>query len=512
MATIQGVYVALFGRPADPAGLAFFNTATNSGADLTAIGDLASTAEYKARFDGFSNTNIVETIYQSLFNRAPEQAGLDFFVDALNKGTLTPQNIAIAILDGAQGADKTIVDTKIAAADAFTAALDTPAEIADYTGTAAAKIGIDFLAPISTTAPTAAEVTAGVKKLTEGGTVTLTVGADVVNTTSTTATLKTTNNDDTIDGTANANSFETADKIDGGLGTDTLNASIAAATTPAELKSVEKLFITSTNDAATVDLANATGVTQAWNKGSGFDLTISNLDLATTIGLEGTVDDAVFSFKAAQVTGSSDSATLAVKGATVATAVVNSIETLNIATSGTASTLTSLSGDKIKDVVITGDIGAAVTIAAATLKTVDASGVNGSGVTLDVQAGVTGVTVTGTKFSDAITLDAAAVATDKDVVVYNAGNVSTQSQKDTITNFTTGEDKLNLSAFALTGGKAAVTAFGAAPVDGASFLGNAVGTFGNDLYADVNNDGVFNAATDMLVDVAGIAIGDIVFA
>ncbi len=47
MATIQGVYMALFGRPADPLGLAFFNSATNNGANLTAIGDLAATAEYQ---------------------------------------------------------------------------------------------------------------------------------------------------------------------------------------------------------------------------------------------------------------------------------------------------------------------------------------------------------------------------------------------------------------------------------------------------------------------------------
>ena len=41
MATIQGVYLALFGRPADPLGLSFFNTATNNGANLAAIGPAA---------------------------------------------------------------------------------------------------------------------------------------------------------------------------------------------------------------------------------------------------------------------------------------------------------------------------------------------------------------------------------------------------------------------------------------------------------------------------------------
>src|SRR5690606_34249039 len=108
MATIQGVYIALFGRPADPLGLAFFNEATNDGADLTAIGDLAATAEYQARFEGMSNVQIVNSIYQSLFNRDADLAGLTFFVNALNNGELNINNIAIAIYDGAQGTDAAI--------------------------------------------------------------------------------------------------------------------------------------------------------------------------------------------------------------------------------------------------------------------------------------------------------------------------------------------------------------------------------------------------------------------
>ncbi len=62
MATIQGVYVALFGRPADPTGLAYFNSVTKNGADLNGIGDLTTTAEYQARFAGQSNTQIVTAI------------------------------------------------------------------------------------------------------------------------------------------------------------------------------------------------------------------------------------------------------------------------------------------------------------------------------------------------------------------------------------------------------------------------------------------------------------------
>ncbi len=102
MATIQGVYLALFGRPADPLGLAFFNSATSNGADLRAIGPLQSSAEYQTRFAGQSNVQIINSIYQSLFNRAADLPGLTFFSNALANGTLTINNIAIAILDGAR--------------------------------------------------------------------------------------------------------------------------------------------------------------------------------------------------------------------------------------------------------------------------------------------------------------------------------------------------------------------------------------------------------------------------
>ncbi len=116
MATIQGVYLALFGRPADPLGLAFFNSVTNNGANLAGIGPLQSSAEYTTRFAGQSNTQIINSIYKSLFNRDADLPGLTFFSNALTNGTLTIANIAIAIYDGAQGADKTIRDLKEAAA------------------------------------------------------------------------------------------------------------------------------------------------------------------------------------------------------------------------------------------------------------------------------------------------------------------------------------------------------------------------------------------------------------
>lgn len=170
MASIQGIYVALFGRPADPAGLAFFNEATNDGADLTAIGDLASTSEYLSRFTGMTNEEIINSIYQSLFERDGEPAGIAFYVAELEAGRLNINNIAIAILDGAQGDDLLTVNAKIAAADIFTSHLDLDVELEAYNGTAAAQIGREFLDTVTKDdAGTEAEADAAILRLLSDG-------------------------------------------------------------------------------------------------------------------------------------------------------------------------------------------------------------------------------------------------------------------------------------------------------------------------------------------------------
>src|SRR5690606_25417424 len=105
---------------------------------LSLIGDLAQTQEYQDRFEGQSYAQVVNSIYQSLFNRGADVAGLAFWVNGLTSGEFTVNDVAIRILDGAQGSDKTRVETKVAAADAFTASLDTAEEIVAYDGNAAA--------------------------------------------------------------------------------------------------------------------------------------------------------------------------------------------------------------------------------------------------------------------------------------------------------------------------------------------------------------------------------------
>jgi len=299
-------YIALFGRPADPLGLEFFNEATGNGADLTAIGDLSSTDEYQSRFEGKDNASIVTDIYQSLFGRNPEQAGLAFFVNALNSGTLNINNVAIAILDGAKGDDLATVNNKITAADAFTAAIDTPDELAAYRGDSAAGLGRDFLTGITAdeaSIPTAAQVDAAVANVVTNGNpgdaFALTVGPD---------TLVGTNLADVFTAAAVSSTgaavttLNAGDSVDGGAGVDTLKLTATAANNKSLVGSVKNVEIIEIKGSDFIDRAAAApaAVTAAQTAlvtaQTALDLAKSNLTAAINDAtvVKGAITGAVF--------------------------------------------------------------------------------------------------------------------------------------------------------------------------------------------------------------------------
>jgi hypothetical protein len=150
MVSIQGIYLAFFGRPADPLGLAYWEEQTGGGANLAVMVEaLSGTDEYQQRFAGMNEEEVISSVYQSLFAREPDAEGLAFFLAALESGAQSLGSIALNILDGAQGGDAVIIDNKVVAADAFTAALDTPEKIAAYAGDAAADFGRQFLQEVT---------------------------------------------------------------------------------------------------------------------------------------------------------------------------------------------------------------------------------------------------------------------------------------------------------------------------------------------------------------------------
>ena len=148
---VQELYVAYFSRPADPKGLAFWadNLENKVVTHDQIAASFAQTAEYKATYFEVDKTVLVNEIYDNLFGRPAEQVGLDFWVNALESGAMTIDNMVTTVAQGAQGADQFAFNAKVGVAVAFTARVNTPQEIAAYDGARANMIAINYLAGVT---------------------------------------------------------------------------------------------------------------------------------------------------------------------------------------------------------------------------------------------------------------------------------------------------------------------------------------------------------------------------
>jgi len=127
--TVEKIYIAYYQRPADPEGLIFWAKMLDAeGGDLTKIIDaFANSPESQALYGEITEANIadvVKAIYNAAFNRDPEPAGLQYYVNGFKEGKFTPATIMLNILDGATGADKVVLENKIESALNFTKAID----------------------------------------------------------------------------------------------------------------------------------------------------------------------------------------------------------------------------------------------------------------------------------------------------------------------------------------------------------------------------------------------------
>ena len=285
-------------------------------------------------------------------------------------------------------------------------------------------------------------------------------------------------------------------------------------------------------------------------------VTDTNTDAATS-------KDATFTFK--DVTGLSDTASLTVNGIDAATVKVTvaGVETINLASTGTASTfrlvdtaLQTLNVTASKNVTVdlqdaaalntitsTGSANVTLTGLADTVVTIDGStgsgnltiadvgdaaltikggsgvdtfgdiqkngavvttGAGNDAVTFNLQDAAHTAKVTGGLGGDTLTLG----ATGKVTVIYTAQTDSTISNTDTIAGFDTGADKIDFSALKLAGTVSSIGTFTspAALIENGDYFGGKAVTVGdanaqNYVLVDVDNNGKFNFATDMAIQI-----------
>lgn len=446
-AQIQQLYVAYFNRPADVAGLQYWETVVENAKGSTAAvsAAFAASAEYKAAYANMDAAHIVNAVYNNLFGHDADVAGLNFWAQNLLAGKFTIDQAVTAIAAGAQGTDATTFQNRVTAATAFTGALTTTQQQLDYTGTAANAAAKAFLAGVTDNtslanaiAPTALAntvngvVTAYLNSI--GQTYALTAGVD---------TLVGTAGNDFFTATISAttgNPLNAFDSIDGGAGTNTL--SFIDTTTPsaaalnidstvaggATVKNIQNVTVTTTGGAllnttgwtgVTTDTVSATG--SAAVQVTAANTTAVNVNSASTNGATITGGSAVnVALSAGALAG-----TVGVTGAGLTTVSVtggNGITVNNTSATGAAGAGTTLTA-----ATLTGIAGGA-TLSGTALTSVSLNNVTSSQTvtvnnstashTLNVAANAVGYTSTGT---------AAAVTVADAVATTVAFNVSAKS-------------------------------------------------------------------------------------
>lgn len=123
--TVQKLYIAYYGRAADPGGQSFWAGQLAEGdGDLSAIiGSFAGAPEFVERYGGFSNPDLIDNIYLQMFDRMPDDGGRTYWVGELDSGNRTLDPITLDILLGAQNLDRQIITTKVEVATYFSGLL-----------------------------------------------------------------------------------------------------------------------------------------------------------------------------------------------------------------------------------------------------------------------------------------------------------------------------------------------------------------------------------------------------
>jgi len=349
---LQELYVAYFGRAADPTGLDYWTTQGTTQAAF------ASHMHAQNEFQSVYGTKTVEAqvnqIYKNLFDREADVTGLEYWTLQINLGNLKVAEIATHLIWAAKNnsgstADKTALTNRTAAAVAYTAEVKlTTADILAYAPTttdpwvAGSNIteAVTYLSTIDgTTAHTAAGITASVDKFTAtvdatAKTLTLTTGVDAFTGGAAGDTFQT-----QMDATATLNTAGLLDTVDGGAGTDTfvvVNTTANAVSTQLQASNITNietfdyrasgggnLDFDTAGSATTFKLTNVTGASD-----------FSDVRITDTVSIvnAGAAFDSTLTYNTTNVEGTADSHTITLDGVTAGAdlAIAGDLETLTL--------------------------------------------------------------------------------------------------------------------------------------------------------------------------------------
>lgn len=117
---VQSLYVAYYGRPADSAGQTYWAEradAEGQGAILDAFGN---SEEFTQEYGDLGNEELVDSLYQQLFGRSADAEGQSYYAGVLASGDKSLSEIAVTIMNAAQGSDVDAIDAKTEVAQYYT--------------------------------------------------------------------------------------------------------------------------------------------------------------------------------------------------------------------------------------------------------------------------------------------------------------------------------------------------------------------------------------------------------
>jgi hypothetical protein len=422
-AQVQQLYIAYFGRPADTVGLEFWANAIDAanGSIAAVQAGFSASSESAALFGNKSTIDKVTAIYQNAFGRSPEPAGLTYWVNLIDSGKVTQAQASWTIQQSAGAGDAAVVQAKLVAAQAFTAQIDTTAEIQGYQGTAAADVARAYLASVTSTATGVTAVAGAANALASavavggavGTTYALTAGID---------TLVGTGGNDVFNGSSvgTTPTLNVGDTINGGAGVDTFNlftggaGAVIGSTTNVEIINVNNTAA----GTATVAVGQFVGATNINSTGAN-SVTVSGLSATQQVGLSGsTAGGTAAVLTVGQTTPGA--LTLNLNGAVGSAALGN--RTVDVS-GATALTITSAGTASSLQGVTLGN--AATTLAVNATANVALGGVAGTGLTTVTASGSATSVNLGTLASTAVTsINASGLTAGGLTVTLAAGNAN----------------------------------------------------------------------------------------
>lgn len=134
-AQVQELYVAYLGRAADKAGLDYWMAELNAEPAVLTLENLRANfvteqQEYADIYGGLSREETVIQIYNNLFGRAPDAAGLSYWTTGEGAGVNADQ-LLVAFINGASASDAQVVTNKALVANIYTEVAGSTFSLAD---------------------------------------------------------------------------------------------------------------------------------------------------------------------------------------------------------------------------------------------------------------------------------------------------------------------------------------------------------------------------------------------